>query len=92
MLHICISKKSKNKLIEETNMTRKMTFLEYLEAEEAKGNEPTATTVVELTNHQFGNNVIADNILSDWLEHEAEELHEDCTYHFHIKRTNKATM
>jgi len=56
-------------------MGRKMTFLEYLEAEEAKGNELTASSVINLNNHEFGNDSIEDRMLEDWLEHESEELH-----------------
>ena len=61
-------------------MGRKMTFLEYLEAEEAKGNELTAVDVINHTNHEFGNDPILDNMLEDWLEHNSEDLNEEMSW------------
>ena len=57
-----------------------MTILEWLEKLEAKSEEPTASTVIQVTKHQWGDDEMLDNILGDWLEQESQELYYDDGY------------
>ena len=57
-----------------------MTIVEWIDKLNAKGEEPTASAVIQVTKHQWGNDEMLDSLLGDWLDYESQELHYDEGY------------
>ena len=57
-----------------------MTIVEWIDKLKAKGEEPTASTVIQVTKHQWGKDEMLDSLLGDWLDYESQELHYDEGY------------